>query len=242
MRILTWNIHKGFSAGGRRFTLPGMRTALAETGADLVLLQEVQGAHDQRAARVTGWPADGQASFLAAAGWPFHAYGANARHRLGHHGNALLSRWPIIAWCNHDVSNHALERRGILDARVQTPQGPLRVLVAHLDLTGWGRVRQVRRLAGLLEDDPGAPTVVAGDFNDWRRSLAPRLDGLGLIEGHCAVHGRLARTFPAAAPVLPLDRLHLRGLHPLGAEVLAGAPWRGLSDHLPLQVEAAASG
>lgn len=237
MRILTWNIHKGFAAGGRRFTLPAQREALAGTGADLVLLQEVQGAHDRRAARVAGWPAEGQAPFLAGALWPHHVYGANARHRHGHHGNALLCRWPIRAWRNHDVSNHALERRGILDAVVQAPAGLLRVLVAHLDLTAWGRVRQARRLAALLAEDPALPAVVAGDFNDWRHALAPSLDLIGLVDGHLAACGRPARTFPAPAPVLPLDRLYLRGLRPGVARVLAGAPWRGLSDHLPLTVE-----
>jgi endonuclease/exonuclease/phosphatase family metal-dependent hydrolase len=237
MRLLTWNIHKGFSAGGRRFTLPGQRAALAIVAADLVLLQEVQGAHDRRAARITGWPEEGQAHFLAAGGWPHVAYGANARHRHGHHGNALLSRWPLAGWRNHDVSNHALERRGILDAVVEAPGGRLRVLVAHLDLTAWGRVRQARRLAALLAEAPGLPTVVAGDFNDWRRAMAAGLGDIGLADAHLAVNGRPARTFPAAAPLLPLDRLYLHGLAARSARVLAGAPWRGLSDHLPLAVE-----
>lgn len=240
MRILTWNIHKGFAAGGRRFTLPAMRRALERTGADLVLLQEVQGRHDRHAAAVPGWPDQAQGAFLAGAHWAFHVYGANATHRHGHHGNALLSRFPLGDWRNHDVSNHRWERRGILEAAVQAPGGGLRVLVAHFDLTAWGRLRQAARLEILL-GAPG-PVVVAGDFNDWRQRLGPALEDLGLVDAHRAVHGRRARSFPARLPILPLDRLYVRGLRPVSAQVLTGAPWNALSDHAPLLVEAELSG
>ncbi len=43
IRVLTYNIHKGYRSGNRRFVLESMRTRIAETGADVVFLQEIHG-------------------------------------------------------------------------------------------------------------------------------------------------------------------------------------------------------
>jgi endonuclease/exonuclease/phosphatase family metal-dependent hydrolase len=46
-----------------------------------------------------------------------------------------------------------------------------------------------------------------------------------------------ARTFPAAIPVLQLDRMYVRGFDIHGAQVLHGASWARLSDHAPIVAE-----
>jgi endonuclease/exonuclease/phosphatase family metal-dependent hydrolase len=46
-----------------------------------------------------------------------------------------------------------------------------------------------------------------------------------------------ARTFPAAMPVLQLDRIYVRGFTVQSAQVLHGASWARLSDHAPLVAE-----
>jgi predicted PurR-regulated permease PerM len=43
-----------------------------------------------------------------------HAYGRNAAGPAGDHGNAVLSRWPIVRTHNHDVSLPGDEPRGLL--------------------------------------------------------------------------------------------------------------------------------
>ena len=45
LRILTYNLHKGFSATNRHFILHKMRDALIESDADIMFLQEIQGQH-----------------------------------------------------------------------------------------------------------------------------------------------------------------------------------------------------
>lgn len=236
IRLLSFNIHKGFAAGGKKFTLPQVRHALQSVDVDVVLLQEVQGEHRQKAADHRDWPSEGQAAHLAADLWPHHAYGANRAHAHGHHGNALLSRGPLLRWTNHDVSNHALERRGLLHGVIDVEGRELHVICCHLDLTDHGRGRQLARLATLIASDipPDAPLVVAGDFNDWVGHAGEALGDLGLRDAYRTVHGRLARSFPAWLPTLPLDRIYLRGLVPRRTMVLHSPPWRGLSDHLPL--------
>jgi endonuclease/exonuclease/phosphatase family metal-dependent hydrolase len=46
-----------------------------------------------------------------------------------------------------------------------------------------------------------------------------------------------ARTFPAAMPMLKLDRIYVRGFDVLDARVLHGASWARLSDHAPIIAE-----
>ena len=46
-----------------------------------------------------------------------------------------------------------------------------------------------------------------------------------------------ARTFPAAMPVLQLDRIYVRGFDIQSAQVLYGPSWARLSDHAPLVAE-----
>lgn len=45
-KVLTINIHKGFTAFNRRFILPELRDAVHTVSADIVCLQEVMGAHE----------------------------------------------------------------------------------------------------------------------------------------------------------------------------------------------------
>ena len=45
-KVLTINIHKGFTAFNRRFILPELRDAVRTVSADIVCLQEVMGAHE----------------------------------------------------------------------------------------------------------------------------------------------------------------------------------------------------
>ena len=121
LRVLTVNIHKGYAALNRRFVLQELRHAIREVNADIVFLQEVQGAHAARSARVAGWPQAPHYEFLADELWPQFAYGRNAVYPHGHHGNALLSKYPIVRHENHDVSVGGLEARGLLHCVLRMP-------------------------------------------------------------------------------------------------------------------------
>src|SRR5690606_4346344 len=95
VRVLTVNTHKGFTPLNRRFILPELRKAVRATGADVVFLQEVLGAHARHARRLLDWPEVPHYEFLADEMWPEFAYGRNAVYPDGHHGNALLSKFRI---------------------------------------------------------------------------------------------------------------------------------------------------
>jgi endonuclease/exonuclease/phosphatase family metal-dependent hydrolase len=238
LRVLTVNIHKGFSTFNRRFMLPALRDAIREVGADVVFLQEVLGRHDRHSMRVAHWPSTPHCEYLADTVWPEFAYGRNAVYDEGDHGNAVMSKFPIVSWRNHDVSQASRERRGLLHCQIRLPglPRPLHAVCVHLALREQERQRQIGMLGSLLASEvpADAPLVVAGDFNDWRGLAHRKLHRFGLTEVNAGTGGRVARTFPSGMPVLPLDRIYVRGTTRFEPLTLPRQPWNRLSDHAPL--------
>ncbi|MEP7155768.1 MAG: endonuclease/exonuclease/phosphatase family protein [Betaproteobacteria bacterium] len=247
--IATYNIHKGLSPLNRKLVIHEVRERLHSLNADIILLQEVQGAHAGSAARFTDWPELPQHEHIAEGRYHDIVYGLNADHNHGHHGNAILSAFPVVNWVNRNVSHHRFERRGHLMARIDVPgwDKPVTCVCVHLGLFQRSRTMQIERLAEFLHDAAGSgePLIVAGDFNDWRakRSGVSKLlrERVGLEEAFESFHGKPARTFPAFMPMLTLDRIYVRGLEVHQAQRLTGtingSRWHGLSDHAGLSVK-----
>lgn len=242
-KVLTLNLHKGFAAGNRRFVLPELREAVRAMHADIVFLQEVLGDHALYALKVPGWPAAPQYEFLADTIWRDFAYGQNAVYPAGHHGNALLSKFPILEHHNHDISVSPRERRGLLHCRLAVPSlhSEMHVICVHLSLFEGDRREQLGLLCRLLAEKvpPRAPLIIAGDFNDWRQRAGELLASCGMREAFVEARGRAARSFPARWPLLPLDRIYFRNASVMRPAVHATRPWSHLSDHLPLSAEVA---
>ncbi len=239
INVLSYNIHKGFNAGSRRFVLSEIRSAIRAVSADVVFLQEVLGHDTDPKSKIKNWPNGAQFEFLADEIWNHHAYGKNATFTNRHHGNAILSKYPIISWDNIDVSTNNLEKRGILHGVIHIPELDKRVhvLCVHFDLTEKGRIQQIRKLAERVakhipEDEP---LLLGGDFNDWRQKASPILKTeLGLREAFIDLHGRHARTFPVFLPTLCLDRIYFRGFKARATQRLVDKHWRKLSDHVAI--------
>jgi endonuclease/exonuclease/phosphatase family metal-dependent hydrolase len=237
--VATYNIHKGFSGFMKRVVIHELRERLHGLDADIVFLQEVQGLHDRHAGRYHNWPTKPQHEYIADSNWREVAYGKNATYRDGHHGNALLSRYAIVAQDNEDISAHAFESRGLLHCIVElgAKVPALHCINVHLGLFERGRQWQLRALAERIRanvpDD--APLVIAGDFNDWRHKANRVLcDQLGVVEVFEAVKGRPARTFPSVMPVFRLDRIYARHLKVVEAHVHCAFPAAKISDHAAL--------
>ncbi len=261
IRVATYNIHKGVTAIRSLPRVVALKEAIAQFEADVLFLQEVQGRHDRHAAQFgqesrghQHWPEQAQHEFFA--GDSLHAaYGMNAVYDHGHHGNALLSTFPIAGTHNHDVSDHAYEQRGILHCVLDTPRGPVHCYVVHLGLFEAGRGRQTEALIEAVNSSApdNEPVIIAGDFNDWRDNLSDKLrEALGVVEAfddlgpQSALDDLMstlkrgsprpnpARTFPAALPWFRLDRIYVRGFKVESAKVLHGSLWAKLSDHAPI--------
>ncbi|HJV60417.1 MAG TPA: endonuclease/exonuclease/phosphatase family protein [Albitalea sp.] len=244
-RILTVNTHKGFTAFNRKFILHELREAVHAVGADIVFLQEVLGSHALHATRVPNWPSSSHYEFLADTMWHDFAYGRNAVYPHGDHGNAVLSKFPILRHENRDVSVNGHEERGLLHCVCRLPErdagnAELHLVCVHLGLLESHRQQQIELLCHMIRDElpPDAPLVIAGDFNDWRLRGHAQIEGCaGVREVFVHARGRAAKTFPARFPLLQLDRIYVRNAAVHRPFVLPRRPWSHLSDHAPLAAE-----
>jgi endonuclease/exonuclease/phosphatase family metal-dependent hydrolase len=239
--ILTLNLHKGFSQFGTKFVLEELRTALRAEKADLVFLQEVVGENRNHADTTIGWPETSQYEFLADQVWSAHSYARNAVYQEGHHGNAILSKFPIVSEEHHIISAHAMEQRGILHVKVKLGEsGTIDLVCVHLGLLEKWRQRQLKWISEYIDNQIArdAPLILAGDFNDWRGRAGGLLFSQNqLIDPYFKQRGKLAKTYPALLPALAMDRIYFRNLNVRGVKRIHSGNWRILSDHLPLVAE-----
>lgn len=236
-KIATYNIHKGHSLL-KGCNLANLKQGLMELDADILCLQEVQETSRRHFSSLAAHGSS-QLNALQNNHYPYVAYGANAIYQHGHHGNAILSRYPITQWQNIDVSDHRLEQRGILHAIISHPRlGETHVLCAHFGLFKVSRVRQAAALISHVKQHvpAAAPLIIGGDFNDWNlhvhRMLTQQLHLTDSIESKHKKH--VARTFPVQLPWFKLDRLYTRNLTAIEAQVHSGIEWRKRSDHAPI--------
>jgi endonuclease/exonuclease/phosphatase family metal-dependent hydrolase len=232
MRVLSYNIHKGIGGRDRRYELGRVCRVIEAENPDLICLQEVT-----RNARRTHH--DDQPKVLAAC-FPGYAscFQMNVHYREGGYGNLFLSRWPILSHHHLCLRLRTKKPRGVQLAVVDTPEGLLHVANWHLGLAEKERHWQVNRMLDhpLFRASAGLPTLVVGDFNDWRNTLA---------RGPFAGHGfeylthppTRFRSFPAFLPVLALDKAFHRGLTVRAARVVRTQLAHRASDHLPLVVD-----
>jgi len=239
IKVLTYNIHKGFSSGNLRFVLAQMREMLEAEQADIVFLQEIHGQTRRYRRRRRNFPDVPHFEYLADRLWPHYAYGKNAIYRSGHHGNAILSKYPFKYWENIDAARYSFTSRSILHGVIELPgrTPPLHTLCVHFGLMETARRKQMELLIERIESHipHDEPLIIAGDFNDWRSNAEQHfVEDLEVRELFAHLTGRHARTFPAWWPLLPMDRIYYRGVEPLSCACLSGHPWRTLSDHAAL--------
>ena len=235
-RVATYNIHKGVQGLWllSRLEIGNLALAVEQLDADVVCLQEVRKMNLREQERFENWPSIPQADFLAPEGYE-PVYYTNAITKYGEHGNALLSRWPVISHQQRDISDHKLEQRGILHVEVNVAGQHVHVIVVHLGLIHISRIRQVELIHEFVRDELPADdaVVIAGDFNDWGEQTAAIFHRAGFKEFQ---EGNFF-TYPSRLPVVQLDRVFVRGLKPKGLFVPRGKIWWRMSDHLPLVAE-----
>lgn len=223
IRALTWNVH-GFVGQDGRFDPDRVFRIIADLKPDIAAVQEVVGPE----CGVDGF------ALLRQAIPDAEAMEANVNRKIaGIYGQMLLSRFPVRRSRKVDLSVGRREPRRAIDALVEAPGGPMRVIATHLGLAGGERRYQIGVLCGLIDAFPELDTLMLGDINDWRRG--------GIAERRLAPllgPGTRHRTFPSAFPIFPLDRIWFRPRHRvLRAEVVREA---GIaSDHLPLVADIA---
>ncbi len=255
LRVVTWNIHKGVRGLGlrKRLEIHAMQTAVAKLNADVICLQEVRRINHKEAAHFAQWPQLPQADFLAPSGYEA-VYRTNAFTKDGEHGNALLSRHPVIGDAHEDMSDHRFEQRGLLHATLQIQEKRVHVIVVHLGLIAASRQRQMTQLSSYIERDipKKEALIVAGDFNSpiapvrWAQTALGHSNGNDNGNGVQKSSARVPKmlhalrghaTFPSRLPMLQLDHVFTRHASIISTHVPKEPEWARMSDHLPLIVE-----
>jgi endonuclease/exonuclease/phosphatase family metal-dependent hydrolase len=245
VRLLTFNVHHGVGPDGRH-DLPRLARLLADTGADVICLQEVDRHFGERTEHVDqalllSRALDMQLAWGPAIDRP--AEGAGTRRQ---YGNALLSRLPILVSDVHPLPGDG-EPRSALRTLVELDGGALWVTTTHLTTrSATDRAAQAAVLAGLY-DEPMETGVLVGDLN--ADAGAPELD---VLRARFTDAWHLARarsdqaapwslraqqglTHPAGHPRVRIDQVWVSaGVAVADAQVLDGAD---SSDHNPLLVD-----
>lgn len=224
--VATYNVHKCVGVD-RRHDPQRVAEVLRELGADIICLQEV-GARQHRQR-----PLDQEAFFAETTGLRLVS-GPLRTDRRGRFGNAILTRFPVLAVRHVDLTVPGCEPRGAIDAELAAGDRVLRVVATHLGLRGPERQEQTQRLLAAIAAagaGGGHPILMMGDLNEWRgrRGGIPALD---------RAFGRTPapRTFPSWCPVLPLDRIYAAPpIELLHFQVHRSPLARLASDHLPLR-------
>lgn len=223
MKVASYNIHKCRGTDGR--TSPArIVEVLKEINADLIALQEVDkrfgqkdGLLDLEAIRSeTGMRLLVQSDLPQGHGW---------------HGNALLVRADPKSYMRRRLRLPGFEPRGAIVAELNLGQGEFRVIAAHLGLLRRSRLDQVSALLKAHREMSPMPTILMGDFNEWRSRKRSSLSMLEPTFGSAAS----PHSFPSRRPVFALDRIlgWPEGLISELAVHLSPLA-RVASDHLPL--------
>jgi endonuclease/exonuclease/phosphatase family metal-dependent hydrolase len=235
LKIVTYNIHACVGID-RQYDPARIAAVLRGIDADIACLQEVA------ARRRIGRHADQWAYLADATGRhivrpsPGGKAARGMRKRRPRIGNAILTRFPVLAMATIDLSLPGLAPRSALDADLVVGDRILRVVATHLGLSAIERRLQAGRLLAALAEQPEAgrrtadTVLVMGDLNEWR-GRAGAIAALDRYLGPSAA----PRTFPSWMPMLALDRIYVHGpamLH--GLDVDRSPLARLASDHLPL--------
>lgn len=218
----TYNIHRCIGRD-RRQDPERLVRVLKRLQAPIIALQEVE--------TLVGRGSEHDQFVYLAARMGLHAIAGPAMFRSeSTYGNALLSAYPVRSVRRHDISVPGREPRGAVEVELLVENQPLRVITTHLGLSGRERMRQCRRLAKVLAARGHIPALLLGDFNEW----LPFARALNLLRRYASDRAR--RTFPAAAPMLSLDRVFATPeIKVCDVRALAGGDAARASDHLPLR-------
>ena len=219
--MATYNVHRWTGINGRSASDPARAAfVISEMAADVVALQEVMRPHG----------GEDPLEALAEALGMHVTFAATRVHKRGELGNAILSRWPLGGVSMLDLSYSRLEKRVAVAAQIPFDHGVLEVVATHLALADRTRHKQVRALLGHPELGR-RPTVLLGDMNAWRRCPATRaLDS----EPRMTPGIEFPLSFPAARPVLALDRIYTSGVELVDISAYDTRAAQRASDHLPV--------
>ena len=203
--VMSWNI----AAGGGNLA----RTAetIRASNTDIAALQEVDVRWSERSAFVD--QADSLAKLLGMSVRFAPIYSISDTLRKSRQfGVAILSRYPIVSWRNHEITRLSTQQQnavpakapGFLEAVVDVRGTKVRAFSTHLDYRSDPAVRrtQVGEMLEIIGVNK-VPTILAGDLN--APPDAPELQPLRVFFDAASASNGGAMTYPARSPTKRID-------------------------------------
>ncbi len=228
---MTYNIHHGEGLDGK-VDLVRIAELIKRERADLVALQEV----DKGVARTQQRNLAGELAKLTGMTGVFSN---NFHYQGGEYGNAVLTRFPVLAVKNtHYEMLRTNEQRGLLELTLKVRGREVILLNTHLDFRhdDAERVLNLIKIREVVSTHAGQPVMLCGDFNDTPVSRTYSRLKLFLNDVWEMVGQGDGFTFYDNQPHRRIDYVWLsptESVKPLKAWV----PTSNASDHLPLLVE-----
>ena len=226
VRVMTYNLHNGFNTEGR-LDMEALAQVIEDSDPDIVALQEIS----------RGWVVTGRLDMLT---WlsqrldlPY-VFGPTADPFWG---NAILSRYPIVKYTQHDLPPRDLfVLRGFTAALIELGNGySLQVIATHYHhIEGDSSIRQEQSDSIIAFWEGEVRTVLMGDLNaEPGHAEMEMLQTVGLVDAMAGVDPP-EYTFPSFNPDRRIDYIWVSpDLTASGAHVLVSTA----SDHLPVIAE-----
>lgn len=223
--VASYNIHKCVGTDGKR-DADRIVQVIEEIAPDIIALQEVDTRFGERKGLLNLHRLDHDCGLV-----PVPLSKASAAH--GWHGNIVLIRKDMVS-AVHEFHLPGLEPRGALLADIDLSDGPgLRIIAAHLGLLRRSRRQQAQRLIDIMQRHTARPTLLLGDFNEWRLGSQSSLTTFSTAFGSLPP---AVASFPSRLPFLALDRIIADREGLIDTVVVHDSPLaRVASDHLPIK-------
>jgi endonuclease/exonuclease/phosphatase family metal-dependent hydrolase len=200
VRVLQYNIHFAVSRSGA-VDLADIADEIETVRPDVVSLNEVDDG-TLRTGRMD------MPRYLAAASGLTAVYGPNLPWQGGVFGNAILTRYPVVASSNQRLPGApGLEPRGLLTTTLRVGGRTVSFSSTHLSDGTSGRTSrglQAQAIADALRETAD-PAIVAGDLNSDPGDLPVRILRQHLLDSQVQGGTGPGLTIPEAAPQSRID-------------------------------------
>lgn len=196
MLIATYNIRGGRGIDGVQ-SLARIADVIRASGAHVACLQEVERRLPQ--SRFTD-----QSKWLGERLGMSFIFQRNLSIGPGSFGNLILSRYPVLDTRSYSLTSMR-EQRGLLMAKLETPDGPMNFFCTHWGLSGDERVGQAIDTVNIV-NTTDLPSIFCGDLNETSEKPA-----VTTIFEHSDLHdlaaeaGELSLTYPSDIPTDRID-------------------------------------
>jgi len=154
VRVMTWNVKQGRTAGGG-YDLSGQVTVMANSGADVIMLQEVSVWDENQ-------PAKYRDQLAARTGRTWYTVWGPSKSTGGCLGTLILSKYPISA-----AATTILYGTGVSKGTVTINGVPVTLTNVHLEYYDTSkRTSQLYAFMDWARRFSG-PVIAGGDFNSW---------------------------------------------------------------------------